>query len=264
MSSVSSYQSSNSAPPLDTYFVPGFGISRYIMLSHIHLFLGSQASARPYSYLGREGYLVTAPGSPLTKVSRNTTQLGNLQDSLYRGNEALIYRNRIKSMICATLANSMSNLLLSEWFPRVGFPRKCTSTSRSKLGKEDDTGSLRIVGIRPNLTGLGIVLLGLAHDTVLLIDTIRYNFSTLSRKGGEYWRSSKALKRVQVGKKRSYLIISYRNCLYCVLQLRFLYYPTFIEQDLVAMSTAEKASKIDEYYYCHEFTLQWSIHVKRR
>ena len=73
MSSVSSFQSSSSESPPESYFVPGYGISRYVMLSHIHLFLGSQASVRPYSYQGREGYLVTAPGAPLTKVSQCST-----------------------------------------------------------------------------------------------------------------------------------------------------------------------------------------------
>lgn len=50
------------------YFVPGYGISRHIIFSHIQFYLGPYASVRPYSYQGREGYLVTAPGRPLTKV----------------------------------------------------------------------------------------------------------------------------------------------------------------------------------------------------
>ena len=51
------------------YFVPGFGISRYVIFSHIQYYLGPDATVRPYSYQGREGYIVSAPGSPLTKVS---------------------------------------------------------------------------------------------------------------------------------------------------------------------------------------------------
>ena len=54
-----------------SYFVPGFGISRHIIFSHIQIYLGPDASVRPYSYRGREGYLVTAPGQPLTRVSYN-------------------------------------------------------------------------------------------------------------------------------------------------------------------------------------------------
>ncbi|MCJ1373768.1 hypothetical protein MMC20_004997 [Loxospora ochrophaea] len=49
------------------YFVPGYAISRHIIISHIQYFLGPYASVRPYSYQGREGYLVTAPGQTLTK-----------------------------------------------------------------------------------------------------------------------------------------------------------------------------------------------------
>ncbi|MCJ1426307.1 hypothetical protein MMC29_004210 [Sticta canariensis] len=68
MSSVSSSEYSR-------YFVPGYGISRHIIFSHIHFYLGPYASVRPYSYLGREGYLVTAPGRPLTK-----SQIEDLQN----------------------------------------------------------------------------------------------------------------------------------------------------------------------------------------
>ena len=50
------------------YFVPGYQISRHIIFSHIQIYLGPYATVRPYSYRGREGYLVTAPGLPLTRV----------------------------------------------------------------------------------------------------------------------------------------------------------------------------------------------------
>lgn len=50
------------------YFVPGWAISRHIIFSHIQFYLGPYATVRPYSYRGREGYLVTAPGQPLTRV----------------------------------------------------------------------------------------------------------------------------------------------------------------------------------------------------
>ncbi|EPS29809.1 hypothetical protein PDE_04759 [Penicillium oxalicum 114-2] len=32
------------------YWLPGYGLSRHIVLGHIHYFLGPSASARPYSY----------------------------------------------------------------------------------------------------------------------------------------------------------------------------------------------------------------------
>jgi len=46
------------------YWLPGFGLSRHIVLGHIQFFLGPSASVRPYTYQGREGYLIV--GVPLT------------------------------------------------------------------------------------------------------------------------------------------------------------------------------------------------------
>lgn len=57
------------------YFLPGWSISRNIIFSHIHYFLGPYASVRPYSYQGREGYLVITPGPPLTE-----SQIEDLQN----------------------------------------------------------------------------------------------------------------------------------------------------------------------------------------
>ncbi|KAJ5916519.1 hypothetical protein N7504_000534, partial [Penicillium tannophilum] len=62
--------------PVQQYWLPGYGLSRHIVLGHIHYFLGPSASVRPYSYqvyratpptsaTGREGYLIT--GVPLTR-----------------------------------------------------------------------------------------------------------------------------------------------------------------------------------------------------
>ncbi|CAD6577245.1 MAG: hypothetical protein ASARMPRED_008187 [Alectoria sarmentosa] len=50
-----------------TYFVPGYGISRHIMFTHIQYHLGPYASVRPFTYQQREGYLISNPGSALTK-----------------------------------------------------------------------------------------------------------------------------------------------------------------------------------------------------
>jgi hypothetical protein len=75
--------------PDQQYWLPGYGLSRHIVLGHIHYFLGPTASVRPYSYQvrqvdtsaplrlactnhislvikGREGYLIN--GVPLTRV----------------------------------------------------------------------------------------------------------------------------------------------------------------------------------------------------
>lgn len=51
--------------PEQQYWLPGYGLSRHIVLGHIHYFLGPSASVRPYSLQGREGYLIT--GVPLTR-----------------------------------------------------------------------------------------------------------------------------------------------------------------------------------------------------
>jgi len=47
------------------YWLPGYGLSRHIVLRQIQYFLGPTASARPYSLQGREGYLIE--GTPLTR-----------------------------------------------------------------------------------------------------------------------------------------------------------------------------------------------------
>ncbi|PWY84541.1 hypothetical protein BO94DRAFT_102216 [Aspergillus sclerotioniger CBS 115572] len=47
------------------YWLPGYGLSRHIVLGHIQYFLGPSASVRPYSYQGRDGYLII--GVPLTR-----------------------------------------------------------------------------------------------------------------------------------------------------------------------------------------------------
>ena len=54
------------------YFVPGYGISRHIIFSHIQYYLGPSATVRPYSYRGREGYLVSGARQALTRVSHPT------------------------------------------------------------------------------------------------------------------------------------------------------------------------------------------------
>ncbi|KAJ5918881.1 hypothetical protein N7454_010025 [Penicillium verhagenii] len=36
--------------PVQQYWLPGYGLSRHIVLGHIHYFLGPTASVRPYSY----------------------------------------------------------------------------------------------------------------------------------------------------------------------------------------------------------------------
>ncbi|KAF1982706.1 hypothetical protein K402DRAFT_339650 [Aulographum hederae CBS 113979] len=53
--------------PLNNYFVPGFGISRWVIQSEIRYFCGPDAIVRPYTHQGRDGFLVTTSGPALTK-----------------------------------------------------------------------------------------------------------------------------------------------------------------------------------------------------
>ncbi|KAJ9636163.1 hypothetical protein H2204_005435 [Knufia peltigerae] len=47
------------------YWLPGYGLSRHIVLRQMQYHLGPTATVRPYSYQGREGYLIN--GRELTK-----------------------------------------------------------------------------------------------------------------------------------------------------------------------------------------------------
>ncbi|KAF1808391.1 hypothetical protein P152DRAFT_219638 [Eremomyces bilateralis CBS 781.70] len=52
---------------LNNYFVPGYGISRTVIQGEIRYFCGPDAIVRPYVHQGRDGFLVTTAGAPLTK-----------------------------------------------------------------------------------------------------------------------------------------------------------------------------------------------------
>jgi hypothetical protein len=52
------------------YFLPGFGLSRHIVISQLQYFLGPSARVRPYNYQSRDGYLIV--GMPLTRVSSSS------------------------------------------------------------------------------------------------------------------------------------------------------------------------------------------------
>ncbi|KAJ5793617.1 hypothetical protein N7457_000216 [Penicillium paradoxum] len=51
--------------PVQQYWLPGYGLSRHIVLGQIQYFLGPSATVRPYTYQAREGYLIN--GVPLTR-----------------------------------------------------------------------------------------------------------------------------------------------------------------------------------------------------
>ncbi|CAI6334223.1 unnamed protein product [Periconia digitata] len=53
----------------NSYFIPGYGISRAVMQNDIHYYCGPDAIVRPYTHHGRDGFLVTTVGPALTQVS---------------------------------------------------------------------------------------------------------------------------------------------------------------------------------------------------
>ncbi|KAF2503342.1 hypothetical protein BU16DRAFT_546324 [Lophium mytilinum] len=60
----------------NSYFVPGFGISRAVIQNEIRYHCGPDAIVRPYTHQGRDGFLVTTAGPPLTKA-----QIEDLKDA---------------------------------------------------------------------------------------------------------------------------------------------------------------------------------------
>ncbi|KAF2186209.1 hypothetical protein K469DRAFT_573586 [Zopfia rhizophila CBS 207.26] len=60
----------------NSYFVPGFGISRAVIQNEIRYHCGPDAIVRPYTHQGRDGFLVTTSGPPLTKA-----QIDDLKES---------------------------------------------------------------------------------------------------------------------------------------------------------------------------------------
>lgn len=49
------------------YWLPGYGLSRQIVIEQLQLFLGPSATVRPFRLQHRDGYLIV--GTPLTRVS---------------------------------------------------------------------------------------------------------------------------------------------------------------------------------------------------
>ncbi|KAK7185587.1 hypothetical protein DPSP01_010735 [Paraphaeosphaeria sporulosa] len=52
----------------NSYFVPGYGISRTVIQNEIHYYCGPNSIVRPYTLQGRDGFLVTTSGPPLTQA----------------------------------------------------------------------------------------------------------------------------------------------------------------------------------------------------
>ncbi|KAF2138533.1 uncharacterized protein K452DRAFT_361210 [Aplosporella prunicola CBS 121167] len=70
------------ATSLNSYFVPGYGISRAVIQGEIRYHCGPDAIVRPFTHQGRDGFLVTTAGPPLTKVEQNliTYSQAQIQD----------------------------------------------------------------------------------------------------------------------------------------------------------------------------------------
>ncbi|KAF2475343.1 uncharacterized protein BDR25DRAFT_254272 [Lindgomyces ingoldianus] len=52
----------------NSYFLPGFGISRAVIQNEIRYHCGPDAIVRPYTHQGRDGFLLTTSGPALTKA----------------------------------------------------------------------------------------------------------------------------------------------------------------------------------------------------
>ena len=79
----------SSSAGVQEYWLPGFSLSRKIVLSNIHYFLGPSATVRPFTYQGREGYLIN--GSLLTRVS-TTASLADISLTPF-SNKSMISRD---------------------------------------------------------------------------------------------------------------------------------------------------------------------------
>ncbi|KAF2850410.1 hypothetical protein T440DRAFT_489650 [Plenodomus tracheiphilus IPT5] len=64
-----------SAP--NSYFVPGYGISRAVIQNEIRYHCGPGAIVRPYTFQGRDGFLITTTGPPLTKAQIEDLKLSS-------------------------------------------------------------------------------------------------------------------------------------------------------------------------------------------
>ncbi|KAL6707252.1 hypothetical protein ACN47E_004240 [Coniothyrium glycines] len=61
----------------NSYFVPGYGISRTVIQNEIRYHCGPDAIVRPYTFQGRDGFLITTVGPPLTKAQIDDLKLSS-------------------------------------------------------------------------------------------------------------------------------------------------------------------------------------------
>ena len=163
---MSSTQSNEHRP----YFVPGFGISRHIIFSHINFFLGPYASCRSYSYHGREGYLITAPGPQLTKVCAPTFTFSFVERKSC-SRIAADHNPRARLKICKRSHTSTSRQQPKGCGGRVDLaPTITTSTNQSICPKDAsrviiEAGEFRRLAPHPSPPFLLLMLLRLHQST---------------------------------------------------------------------------------------------------
>lgn len=165
-STMSSMQSNEQRP----YFVPGFGISRHIIFSHINFFLGPYASCRSYSYHGREGYLITAPGPQLTKVFAPAFSFSFVgRKSCFR--IAADTDARAKSKICKRSHTSTSRQQPKGCGERVDLAPTITISTNQSICPKDasrviiEAGEFRSLAPQPSPPFLLLMLLRLRQST---------------------------------------------------------------------------------------------------
>ncbi|KAI1439176.1 hypothetical protein GGR50DRAFT_690529 [Xylaria sp. CBS 124048] len=57
---------SSSAPMMNRYWIPHHDIDKKVITQELQCYLGPEATVRPYTRQGEDGFLITTPGGPLT------------------------------------------------------------------------------------------------------------------------------------------------------------------------------------------------------
>ncbi|KAF2119443.1 hypothetical protein BDV96DRAFT_345492 [Lophiotrema nucula] len=81
----------------NSYFVPGYGISRAVIQNEIRYHCGPDAIVRPYTHQGRDGFLVTTSGPPLTKAQIDDLKISSREyeeKQSRRADEADVFVNQ--------------------------------------------------------------------------------------------------------------------------------------------------------------------------
>ncbi|PVH95912.1 hypothetical protein DM02DRAFT_617576 [Periconia macrospinosa] len=84
----------------NSYFIPGYGISRAVMQNNIHYYCGPDAIVRPYTHHGRDGFLVTTVGPALTPAQIEDLKLASRdyeeKQSRITGNQPVVVVNNYR------------------------------------------------------------------------------------------------------------------------------------------------------------------------